>query len=363
MGALPRQALLFGELMVGTRVSQEFAVAAGLSAAEFVRQMARIIAQTGALIGKQALAELMPPPHADDQRNWPLVTQHFQIDLELLHAKALQWAMQRVAWGLELCEQSELIKTPFVQTARGMECIHPKLLFRSIECKLYDALRARGAGRFMNEFGLMFQRYVGLVLAEGPWRVIDEDALRAMLRGRGKCTDFAVVLDGLLILIDAKGIEGHYDELYHSRPDVLTEKLRSTVLYAIDQGVETLARLPAELRRPRTVFICVTYKQMNVGHGGALRDLTIGTDEWSSARWHVNELPPNHMFTISISELELLCGVIQGGQDANEIFDSIVADDEKPVTSRRLLGMHLAEYGQVNVPGCSRDAIARLCDI
>lgn len=96
---------------------------------------------------------------------------------------------------------------------------------------------------------------------------------------------------------------------------------------------------------------------------GALRDLTIGTPEWNAARWHIDELPPNHMFTISISELELLCGAVHAGHEVNEIFDRFIADDQKPATSRRPIEMHLAQYGQVDVPRCSREAIARLCEV
>ena len=63
------------------------------------------------------------------------------------------------------------------------------------------------------------------------------------------------------------------------------EKVRTTAIHAVQQAIETVTRLPEGLKRPLTVFVCVTYKQLNIGDEDALRDLTHGTEEWSNARW------------------------------------------------------------------------------
>jgi len=111
-------------------------------------------------------------------------------------------------------------------------------------------------------------------------------------------------------------------------PDVLTAKLRTTALHATDQAVETLRRLPEDLRRPTTVFLCVTFKQLNIGDGEALRDLTNGTEEHAHERWTEPQLPPNHMFHPSVSEIELRCGGVRAGVPLSGLFRRIILDNQ-----------------------------------
>jgi hypothetical protein len=213
----------------------------------------------------------------------------------------------------------------------------------------------------MREFGPAFETYVGQVLDELGLEVVRERDLQQRLNGAGKCVDFAVLGERITLLIDSKGIEGHYDELYSHLPAVLTEKLKTTVLHAIDQGVETVNRLPQDLRRPTIVFLCITYKQLNIGDGNALRELTVETPEWNSPRWGNNSLPPTHMLTLSISELELLCGIVKGGSSIDDVVLEIIANNSAPDTRKFFVSQHLAKFGQVDIPDCSRNSARELC--
>lgn len=363
VGAIPRQALLFGELMVESDVVREFVAAVGIEPRDFVRQLARMTCQVGDLYGFPALTQLRPEPRREDARDWPLMTQFLVVDLQELHRRIVLLAKYKTPREVELCEQTPLIRMPFLRTSRGDECIHHKVLFQSVVTALYDVLRDRGAEAFMRSFGPVFESYVGRVLKELHHKIIPEQELQSILIGRGKCVDFAVVSDEILLLVDSKGIEGHYDELYHNLSEVLTQKLRTTALHAADQAVDTVRRLPDHLRRPLIVFVCVTYKQLNIGDGDALRDLTFGTEEWNAPRWREESLPPSHMFTISISELELLCGAIRAGVRIEDIFRQILADNASPETSKLLFEQHMAKYGSVDIPGCAREAADRLCGI
>jgi len=215
----------------------------------------------------------------------------------------------------------------------------------------------------MRSFGPAFESYVGRVLGELDYTVIPETELLELLIGRGKCVDFAVVSDEVLLLIDSKGVEGHYDERYHNLSEVLTPKLRTTALHSADQAVETVRRLPDALRRPLIVFVCVTYKQLNIGDGDALRDLTFGTEEWDAPRWQEENLPASQMFTVSISEFELLCGAMRAGVPIETIFRKILVDNASPATSKLLFEQHMAKYGSVEIPTCAREAAYRLCGI
>jgi hypothetical protein len=363
VGAIPRQAVLFGELMAESQVVREFVAVTGIEPHDFVRQLARMACQFGDHLGLPALTQLRPEPRPEDARDWPLMTQFLVVDMQELHRRIAILAQYGTPREVELCEQTPLIRMPFLRTPRGNECIHHKVLFQSIATALYDVLRDRGAEAFMRSFGPAFESYVGRVLKELHYSVIPEHELQKQLMGRGKCVDFAVVSDEVLLLVDSKGIEGHYDELYHNLSEVLTQKLRTTALHAADQAVETVRRLPDFLRRPLIIFVCVTYKQLNIGDGDALRDLTIDTEEWNAPRWHEKSLPPSHMFTMSISELESLCGVIHAGVPIENIFRQILVDNAAPGTSKLLFGQHMATYGLMNIPECAREAAYQLCGI
>ncbi|QRX83279.1 hypothetical protein [Glaciimonas sp. PAMC28666] len=347
--------------MADEQVVREFAASTGIGPRNFVRQLARMACQIGDLRGLPALTKMRPEPRSEDARDWPLVTQFLVFNLQEVHRRIAILAQYGTPREVELCEQSPLIRMPFIRTFRGDECIHHKVLEHSLETALYDVLRDRGAEAFMRSFGPAFESYVGRVLNELHYRVIREHELQKLLNGKGKCVDFAVISDEVLLLVDSKGIEGHYDELYHNLSEVLTQKLRTTALHAADQAVETVRRLPDSLRRPLIIFICVTYKQLNIGDGDALRDLTIDTKEWDATRWHERSLPPSQMFTISISELETLCGVIRAGVPVENIFRKILADNGSPESSKLLFEQHMAEYGSVDIPEYTYTAADQLC--
>ena len=363
--ALVRQALLFGELMRESDLTRRFSEESSVGPCDFVRQLAHLIADIGDGLGEARLSAMRPAVLSNDAIHRPLVLRFFMTTVPELHKDMAGLAKYETPREVELCEQSPLIRTPFVKTARGFELIHHKLLFRSVESALYDLLRSRGAEDFMRAFGPAFETYVGLVLSEMGYRLIPEQELRGLLRGKGKCVDYAVVLDDALVLVDAKGIEGHYNELYHNLPSVLTEKLKTTALHAVDQAVDTVQRLPDDLRRRATYFLCVTYKQLYIGTGDALRDLTIETPEWDNDRWREPALPPSHMLSISASELEGLAGCVRcTGSLLTDLLSGIVAANAHPETSRLLVEMHLgARVDQVTWPDFVLDAGRRLCGL
>ncbi|WP_395681817.1 hypothetical protein [Dokdonella sp.] len=363
IGAIPRQAMLFGRLMRDSDVMRAFVADVGIEPEDFVRQLARMASQTGQFLGIPALEQLRPEPSDRDAQDWPRMTQFLITTPQQLHERMLALARYNAPRAVELCEQTPLIRTPFITTHNGEECVHHQVLYQGISTVMYDILRERGAEAFMREFGPAFEEYISAVLQELPYDVIRETELEEILGGKGKCVDFAVVSDDALLLVDAKGIEGHYDERYHNLSEVLTEKLRTTAIHAVKQAIETITRLPHELKRPLTVFVCVTYKQLNIGDGDALRDLTHGTEEWNNARWLEPRLPSSNMFTVSVNEFELLCGVLRRGVSIADVFARVLQNNKNPQTSKFLFEQHMAHYGEVDIPTCSRLAAFELCNI
>lgn len=363
IGSLPRQALIFGRYLEASEVSEAFERRYRTTPIAFVRQLMRLCAQLGNLLDRPAMRALSPHPSASDDEDWGAMRAAIMVDVPTLHAQMRAIADRGASRDLELCEQSPLIRTPVLVMPEGEQVIHHQLLYRCMETVLYDLMRAQNAELFMRHFGPAFERYLGEVLDELSLQVIRETELKQRLVRDGKCVDFAVVSDDILLLVDAKGIEGHYDELYHSLPDVLTAKLRTTALHATNQAVETVRRLPEDLRRPMTVFLCVTFKQLNIGDGEALHDLTIGTEEHAHDRWSEPQLPPNHMFYPSVSEFELLCGALRAGVPLSGVFRRIISDNQSPESSKFLLSQHLARLGEVNIPDCAANAARELCGL
>jgi hypothetical protein len=360
VGAIPRQAVLFGELMAESDVVQKFFASDGIGPGDFVRQLAHLACQFGDRLGLPELSLFRPKSRLDDAEKWQRMAQSLVVDLPQLHKRMTRLAKYATPREVEICEQTPLIRTPFLQTHQGAKCIHHKILFQTLAVALYDVLRERGPEVFMREFGPAFEAYVGQVLKEVPYTIISEHELQKQLIGQGKCVDFTVVSDDTLLLVDAKGIEGHYDELYHNLSEVLTEKLRTTALHAADQAVDTVRRLPNSLRRPLIVFVCVTYKQLNIGNGEALRNLTSGTAEWDADRWHETNLPASNMFTVSISEFESLCRVMGSGVPVADIFQQIFTDNALPETRKFLFEQHMEKYVPPGVPVFASEAASRL---
>jgi hypothetical protein len=87
VGAIPRQALIFGELMAESPLVREFVAAAGIEPHDFIRQLARMACQMGEFLGLPALTQLRPEPRHEDARDWPLLSQFLVVDLTELHRR------------------------------------------------------------------------------------------------------------------------------------------------------------------------------------------------------------------------------------------------------------------------------------
>jgi hypothetical protein len=342
--ALGRQAYLFCDLLAESAVVRSFHDETGIAIDTFARYLLQSAANVMDICGLPYPQEFRSEQREDERRAMAQLIRSQATSIEDFHRAAVQAAGYRTPPEVELCEQSPLIRTPFIETRRGYECIHHKLLIRALETMMYDVLRARGPLAFMREFGPAFESYVASVISELGGEISCEREIQHLLEGQGRCVDFLIEFNDAIVLIDAKGIEGHYDELYHNLPTVLSARMRTSALGAVDQAVGTLNRLPHRLRGRTAFFLCVTYKQMYVGSGEALRELTVDTPDWDDARWHTSTLPPANMFTISAGELEQMVDhAIATRTSLSVILRDIVRLNADPATRLLLLGEHLRQ--------------------
>lgn len=340
--AIPRQFRILGELMVGSAATERFRQRYGLTPAEFSVVMMHMVADAGDLLDRPALSELRPGTPRT-REHWVAVREILDRTVPQLQREFSDMEARNTPAEVEVCEQSPLVRTPFIASRNlGPVCIHPILLFRLLETVLFDLARGIDPRPFMNEFGPAFENYLAEVLEDLNVQVIREDELSRRLIGVGQVVDFAVASDDALVLIDAKGIEGHYDELYHNLPEELAARLRTSLLRAVDQAIATVARLPADLRRNEIYFLCVTFKQVVVTDGLALRELTVGTTEWAHPRWDSNVLTPARMLFPSAFEFESIVALAKTQQvPISQVVCDIVADNDNPGARKLLLEQHV----------------------
>lgn len=340
--AIPRQFRILGELMSGSAATERFQQHYILTPAHFAVIMMHMAADAGDLLDLTALSELRPhTPRIPE--HWAIVRKIKERTVPQLHRDFAEMEARNTSAEVEVCEQSPLVRTPFLASRNmGPVCIHPILVFRMLETALFDLARTIDPRHFMNEFGPAFESYVAEVLGDLNTQVIREDELSRRLIGAGQVVDFAVISNEALILIDAKGIEGHYDELYHNLPEVLAAKLKTSLLRAVDQAISTVDRLPVDLQRNKIYFLCVTFKQVVVTDGIALRELTVGTNEWPHPRWDSNILTPVRMLFPSSFELESIVALSNAlRMPLGQVLHEVVADNCNPQTRRMLLEQHV----------------------
>lgn len=360
--AIPRQFRILGELMAGAAATERFRQQYGLTPAEFAAVMMHMAADAGDLLDRPALSELRPgTPRIPE--HWAAVRRILDRTVRQLQRDFAEMEARNTPAEVEVCEQSPLVRTPFLASRNlGPVCLHPILLFRMLETVLFDLARAIDAQPFMNDFGPAFENYLTEVLDDLNTHVIREGELSQRLVGPGQVVDFAVVSEEALVLIDAKGIEGHYDELYHNLPEALAARLRTSLLRAVDQAIATVDRLPADLQRNEIYFLCVTFKQVVVTDGVALRELTAGTAEWAHARWESNVLTPARMLFPSAFEFESIVALANALQvPISQVSRDIVADNGNPETRKLLLEQHvMARRAPLDAPAVIQGAANRL---
>lgn len=360
--SIARQFRILGERMAGTEIMVRFEERYGMTAADFAVQLAHMAADVGDMLEHASVSDLRPlTPRNPD--HWLRVRAHMSNTVPDLHREMQALVARETAAEVEVCEQSPLVSMPFIVHADlGPVCIHPKLLFRRLESVLFDMARAISPQRFMNDFGPAFEGYLAEVLSDLGGHLMREEEIKPRLTGEGKVVDFMLVFDDALVLIDAKGIEGHYDELYHNLPAELAAKLRTSLLRAVDQAISTVSRLPTELQRPETYFLCVTFKQVVVTDGSALRELTAGTEEWDHARWMSPTLTPARMFFPSAYEFESLVALAAAsGTPLSQVMREISTQNADPYTRKMYIEQHVAARNiDLLAPAIVQCAAARL---
>ena len=104
---------------------QRFAETYGIEARDFLNQLAHMAADAGDGLDNVELSAQRPAsPRNPDQ--WESVRRIYSLGIPELHAVMADIEARQTLAEVEICEQSPLIKTPFVNSVAGPVCLHHK---------------------------------------------------------------------------------------------------------------------------------------------------------------------------------------------------------------------------------------------
>lgn len=239
-----------------------------------------------------------------------------------LHSWLVGTEFKRMSVADQKILPTPLLDTPLIRAGVGNYIIvSPTLLMRSLELFVYRTLRRNNPAEFGDKFGPMFERYVGRCLTDAGLEYVDKKGLEAKLPGSGKCVDFLLIEDDCQVLIDAKGIEMSARGRVSQRADFVLQAIKSSAIKAIEQGMATSARirnLPATdalARGLEEVFLLIiTFDDLFLGSNfdfGAIFGEHL-LPRLERAYGVPLPIPLEHIFFLSVDELERLLGCVHG---------------------------------------------------
>jgi len=268
---------------------------------------------------------------------------------------------ERMANSSEFREQSPLVRYPLLNLS-GRYCYYSRrLLTHSLETFVYDTLRGRKSEEFMNRFGGLFQNYIDYVLTESGLKFYDENEISKFVQESNNRTDFLITEPGVNLFVEAKGVEVGHLGMTSYRPDVVTDRVKSSVVKGIQQGMNMVVALRRSLNRPQidldranNFLLLVTYKDLLLGTGidvyeSYARDRLnsiLGNDLGNSP------IPLEHICIISTEEFDHFIAYAMSQRcNLAKMFREVSVRNKEPRTRVLFLSQHLKSiYGDVEMP-------------
>lgn len=258
-------------------------------------------------------------------------------------------------------EQTPLIRYPLLRLGIRHYSYSRRLLAHALHSLVYDTLRRRDPNAFMDKFGHMFEEYVREALQSANIEFLDEKAILQMVEGRSKVTDFLIVESHVNVFIDAKGIEvGHLGMTSHCA-DVVADKLKTSVVKGIVQGIELVSALRSSSSAmhvnwdtSRNFLLLVTYKDLLLGTGQDFYEV-YAKERLTAALNHPPDklcIPLEHIYIISANEFDCLIGCIMERRVTfSDILKDAVSKDGQSQTKKLQLVQHLYDsFGKIQIP-------------
>ncbi|MGB6066902.1 MAG: hypothetical protein WBG50_19025 [Desulfomonilaceae bacterium] len=252
----------------------------------------------------------------------------------------------------QLFELSPLRRFPLLKNGEQYRPYSKRLLYISLQHWVYDFLRDYNAQWFVNEFGHVFERYVGRLIRHLGLPFLTEKQIELALKGKRKrLIDFIILDGGSKIFVDAKGVEMSYLGQVSDNPDDIQRGTDSSIIKGIKQGcsvANSIQRitmidgigLPTE---NENYLIVVTYKELYIGNGRVFRDLlgeSVMVQLQTCDGFHL--IPMEHMYFMSIDEFEIFVQAVHEKKIGFlECLRRVIAVDSAWNTRKLIFSQHL----------------------
>jgi hypothetical protein len=215
----------------------------------------------------------------------------------------------------ELYERTPLVRYPLLKLGNQHLYYTRNVLMHSLSDFIYDTLRRRDAGKFMNAFGPMFERYVRTAIESTAIAFRDEESIRRMVGRDSQVVDFLIVESDVNVFIDAKGVEVGLEGMTSYRPGDVTNAMKSSVVKGITQGMNVVRSLrklqclpEVDFTRSRNFLLVVTFKDLFLGTGQEFYESYAKSRLDSALQGDLQDapIPLENVFIISIDEFDYL---------------------------------------------------------
>ena len=353
-GRLCRQSFLFAHLDPSHSLRSWFQELIGISIEDFIDLtfllLIKFLTSTQTSVNKHWFSTV--------EQSFPDgAVEHFLSSLSTTPAGVKKYLQsleeEKIRTSHEFLERTPLFRFPLLNL-NGEYIIYLRyLLHYALQTFVYDTLRRHDPEKFMAKFGPLFEKYVEKGLDHAGTPFVNESTIKSAVGMPSKVVDFFVHADDFNVLIDAKGVEiGHMGMVSH-RPDIVTDKAKSSVVRGIVQGVETAKSLSnskeygqRDWSREKNFLIVVTFKDLVLGTGRdfyesiAQEKLDRALDGDSASQI----IPLEHMYFVSIDEFDWMAQITHSTPEtfASILAYSTIQDTSSLQESKRLfIGQHL----------------------
>jgi hypothetical protein len=268
-------------------------------------------------------------------------------------------------------EEPVLKRYPLLREGDGFIPYSRHLLYYSLQTFVYDILKAADPEGFMNKYGPAFQKYVQKGLDYTVWNYLTEADLRKFLSTDEKLVDFVIFEPHTNIFIEAKGVEiADLGKVTH-KPDVVRDKIKSSIIKAVEQAYSTanqMARLGKSsdwgMSNKDTYLVVVTFKDPYMGNGRYLYECVAReTLDKIMAKYEKEWIPVEHMYFLSIDDFDCIVEAFGGRKGGLAgCLEKAVAIDRDPQTAKFVFEQHLQEQlTQWKIASYLLEALQKTC--
>ncbi|EPW6542201.1 GapS1 family protein [Vibrio vulnificus] len=261
--------------------------------------------------------------------------------------------------AVEYFSEPMLISRPLLLLTNGVSSVHSYIATIGISEFVLRTLKRADAQGFKKKFGSAFEDYVAELLASYDKDVVREVMLKEFYQLKGisnnaKVADFLIQEGGKCIFVDAKAIEPNERILVTDSPRMVKDRLKGTIIHAIDQTgkcseiLEENRYAPLPEKKNRYSLI-ITHQDFYMGNAKKLAEyLGIEFENRVYEALHDQILIENSHFCCITSFESILDVCNQAGTQLSHFLDYCAEKDKQKATARFDMRQHINEYGKLH---------------